>query len=40
LLDRAAQWPGTMPLAGGTHRLVSDAFTTYLAGQPECSSPG
>lgn len=34
-LARVTQWPGTLG-DGSTH--VSDAYNSYLAGQPACSS--
>lgn len=39
LLARAASWPGGfVDESGATHRLVSDAYASYLSAQPLCSS--
>lgn len=27
----AAEWPGTVPLHGGEHRVFSDAYATFLS---------
>jgi hypothetical protein len=35
-LQRVHQWPGTMTTSHGTVTLVSDAYDSYLARQPEC----
>ncbi|NYJ08331.1 hypothetical protein [Petropleomorpha daqingensis] len=38
-LARVHQWPGTIATSHGTVTLVSDAYDSYLARQPECA-PG
>ena len=38
ILARAAIWPGGYEDESDTVRLVSDAYTSYLAAQPPCSS--
>jgi hypothetical protein len=41
LLARAAIWPGGfVDEFGRPHRLVSDAYVSYLSAQPPCASPG
>ena len=37
-LARAASWPGSMQVGDNTVRLVSDAFTSYLARHGGCSA--
>jgi len=32
----AGVWPGTIDTGHHEYRLVSDAYDTYLSGQPEC----
>jgi hypothetical protein len=39
-LASADTWPGTLATPGGEVRLVSDAFVSYLARQPECTATG
>jgi hypothetical protein len=36
-IGAAGVWPGTLDTDHHQYRLVSDAYDSYLSGQPECS---